>query len=86
MLVGTSGFTINVHWGQRCECAVVGDEDEDPRAPEVSICWRDVSTDEESSAGVMLLRGADTRVVMYGGAFWSSTSEDSFVGCGQLAV
>jgi len=69
-----------------CECAVVEDEDEDPSAPEVSICWRDVSTDEESSAGVILLRGADTRVVMYGGAFGSSTSEDSFLGRGQLAT
>ena len=69
-----------------CELAVIGDEDEDRSAPEASICWRDVSTDEGSSAGIILLRGANTRVVMYGGAFGSSTSEDSFVGRGQLAV
>lgn len=59
MLIGSSVSTIKVHWRHMCEGTVVGDEDRG--APEVSICWREVSTDEGSSAGIILLQGADIR-------------------------
>ena len=66
-LVGISVSMIKVHWRQRCECAVVGDEDGDesrssPDSAEVSICWGDVSTDEGSSGRIILVRGSDIRV------------------------
>src|SRR5579863_1690528 len=59
ILLGTSVSTIKIHWRQMRGRAVVGTEDEDRGAPEVSLCW---IGDEGRSDPVVTWIGVATRL------------------------